>query len=126
MNDDLMFEYLVQMGQMRPEEAELRKKQAMVDALRKTGMNTPEGQMIGKHYVAPGIGQYINQLGQGYMAGQQQGGVDEQARKMNATQAFALNEIRRRQREKQMGAGGMQSNRMDTQDYNSPMPGAGL
>ena len=107
MNDDLMFEYLVQMGQMRPEEAELKKKQAMVDALRKTGMNTPEGQMIGKHYVAPGIGQYINQLGQGYMAGQQQGGVDEQARKMNATQAFALNEIRRRQREKQMGGGVM-------------------
>ena len=60
MNDDLMFEYLVQMGQMRPEEAELKKKQAMVDALRKGGMSAPEGQMIGKHYVAPGIGQYIN------------------------------------------------------------------
>ena len=98
MNDDLMFEYLVQMGQMRPEEAELRKKQAMVDALRKTGMNTPEGQMIGKHYVAPGIGQYINQLGQGYMAGQQQGGVDKQMGDMNARQAFALNEIRRRRK----------------------------
>jgi hypothetical protein len=90
MNDDAMFEYLIQMGQMRPEEAELKKKQAMVDALRKTGMNSPEGQMIGKHYVAPGIGQYMNQLGQGLMAGKAQGGVDEQARQMNATQAEAL------------------------------------
>jgi hypothetical protein len=34
MNNDMMFEYLVQMGQMRPEEAELKKRQAMVDALR--------------------------------------------------------------------------------------------
>lgn len=116
MNDDLMFEYLVQMGQMRPEEAELRKKQAMVDALRKTGMNTPEGQMIGKHYVAPGIGQYINQLGQGYMAGQQQGGVDEQARKMNATQAFALNEIRRRRKS---GIGGNMPAVVSQDPYNN-------
>ena len=52
MNDDLMFEYLVQMGQMRPEEAELKKKQAMVDALRKNSMSPMEGQMIGKHYVS--------------------------------------------------------------------------
>jgi hypothetical protein len=123
MNDDLMFEYLVQMGQMRPEEAELRKKQAMVDALRKTGMNTPEGQMIGKHYVAPGIGQYINQLGQGYMAGQTQKGVDEQARGMNARQAGSLQDMRDRLRKKP-GAGGMSSYGMNTDNYGFE-PGAG-
>ena len=126
MNDELMFEYLVQMGQMRPEEAQLRKKQAMVDALRGNAMQPLEGQMVGKHYVAPGIGQAISQIGQGYLAGKRQGGVDKQMGDMNARQAFALNEIRRRQREKQMGAYGMQSNRMDVSDYNSPMPGAGV
>jgi outer membrane translocation and assembly module TamA len=124
MNDDLMFEYLVQMGQMRPEEAEIKKKQAMVDALRKTGMNSPEGQMIGKHYVAPGLGQYINQLGQGYMAGQQQGAVDKQMRGMNATQAGVLQDMRDRMRKKP-GAGGMLSNGMNTDNYGFDMPGAG-
>ena len=30
MNDELMFEYLMQMGAMRPEQEELKRKQAMV------------------------------------------------------------------------------------------------
>ena len=123
MNDDLMFEYLVQMGQMRPEEAELKKKQAMVDALRKGGMNAPEGQMIGKHYVAPGLGQYINQLGQGYMAGQSQKGVDDQARDMNARQARSLQDLRKRRMA--AGAGGMQPSGMNTENYGFDMPGGG-
>ena len=34
MNDDnMMFDYLLQMGAMRPEQEELRKRQAMVDVL---------------------------------------------------------------------------------------------
>ena len=98
MNDDLMFEYLVQMGQMRPEEAQLKKKQAMVDALRGNAMQPLEGQMVGKHYVAPGIGQAISQIGQGYLAGKQQGGVDKGMRDMNAKQAFELNELRKRRK----------------------------
>lgn len=96
MNDDLMFEYLVQMGQMRPEEAELKKKQAMVDALRKNAMAPMEGQMIGKHYVAPGIAGAISQLGQAYMAKNAQGGVDQQMRGMNDRQRMALEELRKR------------------------------
>jgi len=104
MNDDLMFEYLVQMGQMRPEEAQLKKKQAMVDALRGNAMQPMEGQMIGKHYVAPGIGQAIAQIGQGYLAGQQQGGVDRQMGDMNTRQAAKLEEIRRRRKAGMGGA----------------------
>lgn len=116
MNDDLMFEYLVQMGMMRPEEAELKKKQATVDALRKTGMNSPQGQMVGGHFVAPGIGQYINQLGQGYMAGKGQEGVDVQARKMNATQAERLKEMLRR---KKLGMPDMQMDQAN-EDLHAP------
>lgn len=104
MNDDMMFEYLVQMGAMRPEEAQLKKKQAMVDALRGNAMAPMQGEMVGKHYVAPGIGQAIAQLGQGYMAGNAQAGVDEQARGMNDRQRMALEELRKRRRG---GMGGM-------------------
>lgn len=96
MNDDMMFEYLVQMGAMRPEEAELKKKQAMVDALRGNAMSPMQGEMVGKHYVAPGIGQAIAQLGQGYMAAQGQKGVDAKMGEFNTKQRTALEELRRR------------------------------
>lgn len=115
MNDDLMFEYLVQMGQMRPQEAELKKKQAMVDALRQNAMTPMQGQMVGNHYVAPGIGQALAQLGQGYLAGQQQKGVDTQVRDMNANQALALQQMRDRLRRKQQGLTG--DGTMDMADY---------
>jgi len=124
MNDDLMFEYLVQMGQMRPEEAELKKKQAMVDALRKNSLSPMQGEMVGKHYVAPGIGQAIAQLGQGYLASQAQGGVDQQMRGMNDRQRMALEQLRKRRMPGAMpAAGGMST--MNTEDYGFDMPGAG-
>ncbi len=103
MNDDMMFEYLVQMGQMRPEEAELKKRQAMVDALRGNAITPMQGEMVGKHYVSPGIAGAISQLGQAYMAGQGQKGVDAQMRGMNDRQRMALEELRKRRRG---GAGG--------------------
>ena len=95
MNDDLMFDYLLQMGAMRPEEAELKKKQAMVDALRGNAMAPMQGQMVGKHYVAPGIGQAIAQLGQGYMAAQGQQGVDSKMVDFNERQRAALERLRK-------------------------------
>jgi len=66
--DEMMFEYLLQMGAMRPEEVEMMRKQKQIDALRGQSMETPQGQMIGKHYVPPSFTQYAAQLGQGYMA----------------------------------------------------------
>lgn len=97
------------------EEAELKKKQAMVDALRSNSMAPMQGQMVGNHYVAPGIGQAIAQLGQGYLAGQQQKGVDEKLRTMNSNQAMALQQMRDRLRRKQQGLTGDGS--MDMADY---------
>lgn len=104
MNDDLMFDYLVAMGQMRPEEAELKKRQAMVDALRKNAMSPMQGEMIGKHYVGPGIAGAISQMGQAYMAGQQQKGLDTQMRDFNSRQARELDRLRRLRRNA-MGGG---------------------
>jgi hypothetical protein len=96
MNDDLMFDYLLQMGAMRPEQDELKRKQAMVDALRGNALKPMEGQMVGKHYVAPGLAGAISQLGQAYMAKNQQGGVDQSMQGMNARQAQMLEELRKR------------------------------
>jgi DNA-binding transcriptional regulator YbjK len=96
MNDNLMFDYLLEMGAMRPEQEEMKRRQAMVEALRGNAMKPLEGQMVGKHYVAPGIANAIAQMGSAYMAGQQQKGLDAQAQQMNATQRQRLEELRRR------------------------------
>jgi hypothetical protein len=96
MNDNLMFDYLLEMGAMRPEQEELRRKQAMVDALRGQAMTPMQGQMVGKHYVAPGIANAIAQMGTAYMAGQQQKGVDAAGAVMNERQRRALEDMRRR------------------------------
>jgi len=103
MNDDLMFDYLLQMGAMRPEQEELRKRQAMIDALRGNAMTPQQGQMVGKHYVGPGIAGAISQLGQAYMAKQGQQGVDAKMADFNTRQREALEEMRRRRRMGSMG-----------------------
>jgi hypothetical protein len=115
MNDEMMFEYLLQMGAMRPEEVEMMRKQKQIDALRGASMETPQGQMIGKHYVPPSLTQYAAQLGQGYMAGQGQKQQDVGMRKMNETQGAALKAMQERLRRKRMGMTGDGS--MDTADY---------
>jgi hypothetical protein len=101
MNDDLMFDYLLQMGAMRPEQDELKRKQAMIDALRGKAMEPMQGQMVGKHYVAPGIANAIAQMGTAYMANQGQKGVDAGMTGFNDRQRMALEELRKRRR---MGA----------------------
>lgn len=97
MNDNLMFDYLLEMGAMRPEQEEMKRRQAMVEALRGQAMTPMQGQMVGKHYVAPGIANAIAQMGTAYMSGQQQKGLDAQLKQMNATQRQRLEELRRRQ-----------------------------
>lgn len=96
MNDDLMFDYLLEMGAMRPEQEEMKRRQAMVEALRGNTMQPLQGQMVGKHYVAPNIAQAAAQLGSAYMAKQGQAGVDQGMKNMNAMQRQRLEELRRR------------------------------
>ena len=116
MNDDMMFDYLLQMGAMRPEEEQLRRKQAMVDALRKNAMTPMQGEMIGKHYVSPGIAGAISQLGQAYMANQGQTGVDTAMSGFNDRQRKMLEEMRRR---RQMGMGSA-AGMSPTSSYSDP------
>ena len=97
MNDEMMFEYLLQMGAMRPEQEEMRRRQAQIDALRQSSLDPLQGQMVGKHYVAPGIANAIAQMGSAYMSGQQQKGLDARYQEMNAEQRRRLEDLRRRQ-----------------------------
>lgn len=113
MNDDMMFDYFLEMGAMRPEEEQMRKRQKMIDALRGNAMQADPGQMIGKHYVGQGIGGALGRLGQAYMASKGQGELDTAMSGFNTRQRQALEEMRRRRR----GMGGMDAN---YQSYNDP------
>ena len=106
MDDDLMFEYLLSMGAMTPEEEELRRKQAMVEALREQSMQSPQGQMVSGHYVAPSFTQYGAQLMNAYGAAKGQQGVDKRLGEMNAEQRRMLEDLKRR-RAMKPGGGAM-------------------
>lgn len=96
MDDSSMFDYLLQMGAMRPEQDDLKRKQALVDALRTNAMTPQQGQMIGKHYVGPGIAGAVSQLGQAAIASKQQGDVSQGLASMNDRQRLMLEELRKR------------------------------
>ena len=119
-NDELMFDYLLAMGQMQPEAQDLRRRQEMINALRGQAMQAPQGQMVGKHYVAPGIANAIAQMGTAYMAGQQQKGVDTAMAGMNARQGEQLRRMQEMQRRKRLGLTNI-SGDMDTTDYGGGM-----
>jgi hypothetical protein len=106
MNDELTFEYLLNMAAMQPQQEDQRRKQAMVDALRGQAMQPLQGQMVGKHYVAPGIGQALAQMGTAYIAGQQQKSADQSMQKMTGDQRLLLQDMLRRRRNRQ-GPGAM-------------------
>jgi len=109
MNDDLMFEYLLQMGALRPEQEEMRKKQATIDALRQSATEPMQGQMVGKHYVAPSPLGAVAKIAQGYMAGKMQTGQDESMRGFNNRQRKILEDMRNDRRRQYGQGGGMQS-----------------
>jgi hypothetical protein len=94
-NDDMYFEYLVSIGAMRPEEAQMARKQAQVDAMRDRSMTSPEGQMVGKHYVAPSFTQYAGQLMNAYGARKGQEKLEQQYGDFNARQEAMLRALRK-------------------------------
>ena len=118
--DEMMFEYLLQMGAMRPEEVEMMRKQKQIDALRGQSMETSQGQMIGKHYVPPSFTQYAAQLGQGYMAGQGQKAQNSAMTNMNERQRAALKQMQEELRRRRAGMTNT-TGAMDTGDYGGSM-----
>ena len=94
MDDESYFDYLISIGAMRPEEAQMARKQAQVDAMRDRSMTSPEGQMVGKHYVAPSFTQYAGQLMNAYGARKGQEALDEQYGSFNQKQKAMLEALR--------------------------------
>lgn len=97
-DNEMMLDYLLGMGAMQPEMQDLRRRQAMVDQLRAQGMQAPQGQMVGKHYVPPSLTQYASQLGQGYMAGQAQRQQEKSVTDVSQRQRAMIEDLRRRRR----------------------------
>jgi len=104
-DNEMMLDYLLGMGAMQPEMQDLRRRQAMIDQLRAQGMQAPQGQMVGKHYVPPSLTQYASQLGQGYMARQAQGRQQSEMQRMNEQQRKMIEDLRRRRQPSGMPVG---------------------
>lgn len=98
MNDDMMLEYLLQAGAMRPEEEQLMRKQAMVDALRQNAAQPLQNTQAGRVTIAPSWTQGLAQLANAYGARRGQQQVDAGLAKFNTQQRDALMAMRDRMR----------------------------
>lgn len=96
MDDNMLFEYLVEQGSMRPEEEQLLRRQGVIDALRQQGMQAPQAQQAGRAVVAPHWTQMLAQIGSGAAAGYGQKKLDTQYGAFNAKRANSLNRMRDR------------------------------
>jgi hypothetical protein len=94
--NQMMMEYLLEMGAMQPEQAELAKKQALVDALRQRSMQGPESRNAGRSVVAANPLEFLNQGLQGYAARKGQETSDMAMRDMSARRMKALEDMRQR------------------------------
>lgn len=96
MDDNMLFEYLVEQGSMRPEEEQMLRRQGVIDALRQQGMQAPQAQQAGRAIVAPSWTQNLAQLGAAGAARYQQGKLDQQYGAFNAKRGNSLNRMRDR------------------------------
>lgn len=94
MNDQSLFDYLIEMGAMRPEEEQLKRKQAMVDYLRQSSLQAPQAQQAGRVVVAPSWTQVLGQVGQAYAANRGQKEADQMYNDMNAQRKTRLEGLR--------------------------------
>ena len=103
-NSDVWFDLYGAEGDMQPEEMELRRKQAQINALRERGMESQEGKMVGNTYVAPSFTQYAAQLANAYMGRKGQEGVDVKEKELGTRRGAALRGAGATIRERQAAA----------------------
>lgn len=96
MDENAFFDYLLEMGAMRPDDEKLARKQAMVDALRQASFDSPQATQAGRVVVAPSWTQLLGQIGQGWAARKGQKEADKMGADLNATRKAQLEELRRR------------------------------
>lgn len=93
-NDDVYIQYLLEMGALSPEQEKLMRQQSYVDSLRQNATAAPEGQMVGRAYVAPSWTQYAAQLGNAFMARKGQQKLDEGYAAQKGQEISAVERIR--------------------------------
>lgn len=96
MDDNMMFEYLIQQGSMRPEEEQMFRRQNTIDALRQAGMQAPQAQQAGRAVVAPSWTQGLAQFGAAAAAKYGQNKLDTQYGEFNKKRADSLSALRAR------------------------------
>lgn len=104
MDDNMLFEYLVQQGSMRPEEEQLLRRQGVIDALRQNGMQAPQAQQAGRAVVAPHWSQNLAQLGSAAAAKYGQKRLDTQYDAYNKKRGDSLSSLRARMNPSPMSA----------------------
>lgn len=104
MNDDLMLEYLLQAGAMRPEEEQLARRQAQVNTLRQMSLEAPQAQQAGRVVVAPSWTQALASVAQGYAAKKGQQSLDQSMGEFNNRQAAAIKALRDQMAMRRRGA----------------------
>lgn len=96
MDDNMLFEYLVEQGSMRPEEEQLLRRQGVLDALRQQSMQAPQSQQAGRAIVAPHWSQNLAQLGAAAAAKYGQKKLDSQYDAFNQKRGNSLERMRNR------------------------------
>lgn len=96
MDDNMMFDYLIEQGSMRPEEEQMLRRQQTIDALRQSGLQAPQAQQAGRMVVAPSWTQGLAQLGAAAAARYGQNKLDKQYTDFNAKRATNLKDLRTR------------------------------
>jgi hypothetical protein len=85
MDNDLLLQYLLTQGTYTPEEERIARQQSVVDALRKQSMTAPQMRQAGRVVVAPSWAESLGNIAQGLSAQYQQRGLDEEAKRMQAS-----------------------------------------
>lgn len=85
MDNDLLLQYLLTQGTYTPEEERIARQQSVVDALRKQSMTAPQMREARRVVVAPSWAESLGNIAQGLSAQYQQRGLNEEAKKMQAS-----------------------------------------
>jgi hypothetical protein len=101
--NEMMLEYLMQMGEMQPEQAAIQRQQALVEQLRGGG-RMPEMRSSGRMMHAANPLEFLNSVGSNYLAKKGQTKMQGMEDAYGKKRRGALGDLRGR-----MGGGGQQN-----------------
>jgi hypothetical protein len=101
--NQMMMDYLLEMGAMQPEQEELARKRAMVDQLRGMSQRSPEMRGNGRMQVAANPLEFLNQGLQGYAAKTMGDKADVTGREQKQRRLEALGNMRKQWMPQQPG-----------------------